>query len=120
MLAARILEKIGLDARTVQRIETIPYHDLALAINAARDEVSAEMGCRVGFHPITDGQYYVGDPFDVGFREKTKHIPLMGGSVLAEFIIPVDDSRVQALSSYKWDAGLTDDLLRTNFRLKHR
>ena len=85
-LAARILEKLGLTADTVKEIETVPYHDLALATNAARDELSAEMGCRIGFHPIADGKYYVGDPFDVGFREETKRIPLMVGSVIAEFM----------------------------------
>ncbi|MGN1021462.1 MAG: carboxylesterase/lipase family protein [Aristaeellaceae bacterium] len=114
-LAARILEKLGLTAGTVKEIETVPYYDLAMAANAARDELSAETGCRIGFRPIPDGRYYAGDPFDVGFREETKHIPLMIGSVLAEFIPPVEDPRAQAQSRYHWDASLTDELLRAKF-----
>lgn len=92
-LAARILEKLGLTADTVKEIETISYHDLAQAANAARAEMSAAMGCRIGFHPIADGSYYLGDPFDVGFREETKHIPLMIGSVIAEFMPSVEDAK---------------------------
>ena len=115
LLAARILEKLGLTADTVKGIETVPYHDLALATNTARNELSAEMECRIGFHPIADGKYYVGDPFDVGFREETKHIPLMVGSVIAEFLNPVDDLRAQTQSKYHWSASLTEELLRAKF-----
>lgn len=114
-LAARILEKLGLTADTVKEIETISYHDLAQAANAARAEMSAAMGCRIGFHPIADGSYYLGDPFDVGFREETKHIPLMIGSVIAEFMPSVEDPRAKNQSRYRWSEDLTDELLRAKY-----
>lgn len=115
LLAARILEKLGLTPEQVKAMESVPYHDLALATNAARDELSAEMGFRVGFHPIADGKYYVGDPFDVGFRPETQHIPLMVGSVIAEFLPPVEDPRAQTSSKYKWSPELTRELLQKKF-----
>lgn len=115
LLAERILKKLGLTANTVKKIETIPYYDLALATNAARNEVSSEIGTRIGFHPIADGKFYLGDPFDVGFRDETKHVPLMVGSVIAEFLNPVSDPRAQVTSRYKWDASLTNELLRAKF-----
>ena len=115
LLAARILDKLGLTAETAKEIETVPYYDLANATNAARDELSAEMGFRVGFHPIADGKYYVGDPFDVGFRPETKNIPLMVGSVIAEFMHPVEDPRAQETSKYNWNPALTQELLQKKF-----
>lgn len=115
LLAERIIKKLGLTANTVKKIETIPYYDLALATNAARNEVSSEIGTRIGFHPIADGKYYLGDPFDVGFRDETKHVPLMVGSVIAEFLNPVSDPRAQVTSRYKWDTSLTNELLRAKF-----
>ena len=85
LLAERLLKHAGLTADEVQKLEELPYSDLAAAANKATAELLEETGERIGWAPVPDGAYYVGDPFEVGFRKETASIPLMVGSVISEF-----------------------------------
>ncbi len=112
-LAAEVLKQAGLTPGTVGQLETIPFHDLAEAANRA-GKVLRDSGIRVGYGPVADGEYYVGSPFDVGFRKETAHIPLMVGSVISEFGGGVNDPRA-AGSKYAWSEDLKAALFRERF-----
>ncbi len=113
-LAALVLKYAGIAESEVEKIETIPYHELAEATNQARAELAEKEGRRVGFSPVADGEYYVCSPFDVGFRKETSHIPLMVGSVITEFSAPLDDPRAVG-SKYHWPSELIQELLQNKY-----
>ena len=64
-------------------METLPYDQLAQAYENAAPKV-AQKGEYVGNHPHKN-QSYFGDAIKHGFREETKKIPLLIGTVLGEF-----------------------------------
>ena len=103
-LAAKVLEYAGIAPDEVQKLEEISYHDLAEAAVKASAEVSA------GWSPVPDGEYYVGYPFEVGFRKETAHIPLMVGSVISEFGGFSDPRAVG--SKHDWSEELKLELIR--------
>lgn len=86
-----MLKELGLGVDEVEKLETIPYAQLAEAYNKVAADVAAA-GSYTGNAPHPD-QDYVGDPLKVGFREETKNIPLMIGTVFGEFDfnMPIDD-----------------------------
>jgi len=104
-LAEKVLEYAGIAPDEVQKLEEIPYHDLAAAANRASEELS------VGWSPVPDGEYYVGYPFEVGFRKETAHIPVMVGSVISEFDTGVRDPRMVGCK-HDWSEELKVDLIR--------
>lgn len=83
-LTKGVLDQLGLDADHIAEIEKIPYYKLARACLNAIDALSDKMGA-LSFGPVYDDDYYKGNPFQVGFREQTKHIPMIIGSCLGEF-----------------------------------
>ncbi len=80
-LVRTMMKELGLE--TVQEMETVPYEQLAAAylkLTAGAREAGKYTGCRP--HP---NRFYVGDPYVVGFRKETAHIPMLVGSVFGEF-----------------------------------
>jgi len=113
-LARLVLKHAGISPENVEKIETIPYLALADAALMALAEVSGDPEMRLGFSPVPDNEYYLGSPFEVGFRPETRDIPLMVGSVITEFVYRVDDER--AVGSRKnWSDELKVDLIRDKF-----
>lgn len=80
----------------VEALETVPYQELTQAYLRAYKELVSEKGIPF-FGPIRNRDY-CGDPMNVGFTENAKKIPVMIGSVFAEFF----------RSSYK-DEKVPDD-----------
>lgn len=83
-----LLEVLGLTRDTVKTIETIPYYQLAKAVNTAEKlymERYPKGKWSGKWAPVSDGDYYLGHPMVVGFREETKHIPILVGSCMGEF-----------------------------------
>ena len=80
-LAEALLAELGL--REVRELETVDYHLLAAAYlkcKPALERAGEYVGCCP--HP---NAFYRGDPLVCGFREETKDIPLLVGSVFGEF-----------------------------------
>lgn len=75
------MKELGLT--DVEELETVPYHDLALAYNKVAPEVG-KTGHYTGGNPMAN-DWYLGDPMVVGFTEHAKTIPVMVGTVLGEF-----------------------------------
>lgn len=78
-----LLEELHLDVENVERLETIPYRQLADAYLKVSPALAAQ-GIYVGNFPKAN-EYYVGAPQDVGFREHAYQIPMMIGTVYGEF-----------------------------------
>lgn len=78
-----MLEELGYGEDEVEKLETVPYYELAEAYNKVSPKIAAK-GCYVGGAPKAN-DWYVGDPREVGFTEAAKKIPVMIGSVFGEF-----------------------------------
>lgn len=81
-LAMALLEELGL--QSVKELETVDYDLLAKAYKKVKP-VLQEDGKYVGCAPHPN-KHYLGDPLIHGFREETKQIPLLVGSVYGEFL----------------------------------
>jgi para-nitrobenzyl esterase len=82
--AEKAAEILGLTRDTIQEIETMDYETVAAAVRKASSELGGNPMSM--WKPISDGEYYIGAPFDVGFRKETSHIPLIVGSCISEFV----------------------------------
>ena len=93
-LAELVLEELGTDA---EGAKTVPYTVLAAAASRAGVRLNRETGMNFMWNPVPDGEYYVGYPSHVGLRRETLHVPLMLGTVFAEFTstysTPIGDCR---------------------------
>lgn len=82
-IVAAILAELGLAESDAAQLETIPYSRLVQAYTRVMPRV-AMTGGYVGGGPLANG-WYRGNPLQHGLREEAKKIPLMVGSVFAEF-----------------------------------
>lgn len=82
-IVTALLAQLGLGEKDVEKLETIPYYELANAYARVSPAIAAQGGY-VGNGPLV-GDYYKGNPLDYGFREHAFEIPLMVGSVFGEF-----------------------------------
>ncbi len=82
-IVAALLKELGLSEDEVEKLETVPFYELANAYTKAAPAIAMQGGY-VGNGPLV-GDYYKGNPLDYGFREHAFEIPLMVGSVFGEF-----------------------------------
>lgn len=68
---------------TIEELQRVPFYFLAQAYRKWKPILFAE-GKNCGDSPYANG-YYVGDPFDIGFRKETAGVPMLIGSVYSEF-----------------------------------
>lgn len=78
-----MLKELGFAEEDVEKLETVPYGQMAAAYNKVYKAL-ANQGIYVGCNPIPN-EFYVGDTKEFGFTEHARSIPLMVGSVMAEF-----------------------------------
>lgn len=80
-LAEAVMAELGIDS--VKELETVDYKLFArayLKVKPALQKAGKYVGCKP--HP---NAFYAGDPCVAGFREETRDVPLMVGSVFSEF-----------------------------------
>ena len=77
-----LLKELG--ESDVNSLETVEWDDLKRAVNKITSSF-AEQGLRLGmlWAPVQN-DWYAGSPWDVGYTEHAKTVPLMIGSVIAE------------------------------------
>ncbi len=89
-LGLKVLEKLGLTAGDVEKLDTIAYQRLVEAGNEAILEISGprQPGSpkMFGFAPSADGDVLLQQPFSPGFAAISDDIPLMIGTTLNELI----------------------------------
>ncbi|MGI5888965.1 MAG: carboxylesterase/lipase family protein [Oscillospiraceae bacterium] len=78
-LASGIMKRLGIEEKDVEKLETVPYGELA---RAAQETMAAE-DMNLMWGPVGNG-WIKGDPLKVGFSEYAKRMPLMAGSVATE------------------------------------
>ena len=80
-LGKALMEELKLES--IKELEEVPYEDLAEAYKKVKPQLLMK-GCYVGGAPFKNA-HYAGDPNIHGFREETKDVPLIVGSVFGEF-----------------------------------
>ncbi len=83
-LLEAMLEALGLDVTEGEKLESIPYEQLAEAYKAVAPQIAAK-GLYTGCAPVANS-FYLGNPRAVGFCEHAKTIPTIVGSVFGEFL----------------------------------
>lgn len=78
-----LLAELGYGENEVEKLETVPYYELAQAYNRVSPALAKE-GAYIGGNPISN-EFYLGDPRVIGFTEHAKTIPVMVGTVFGEF-----------------------------------
>ena len=88
-IVTALLKELGLSENQVEKLETIPYYELANAYLKVSPAIAMQGGY-IGGAPLV-GDYYKGNPLDYGFRERAFETPIMIGSVFGEFaFMPAD------------------------------
>ena len=82
-IVTALLDALGLQADEVEKLETVPYYELAKAYGAVSPQIAMKGGY-VGGGPLPN-DYYRGNPLEKGFRDHANGIPLMIGTVFGEF-----------------------------------
>lgn len=85
VVADYVVKALGLNRETIHEIEEIPFYKLAWAIVQAREAYQKDQHKRLNWQPVVDGDYFLGNGVLHGFREETKHIPMLIGNVFGEF-----------------------------------
>lgn len=80
-LVEALLKELG--EADVSALETVPFEKLRMAYRAVSPGLQAQ-GV-MGWWAPTPNDWYLGDPYDVGFLDWAKDIPVMVGSVIAEW-----------------------------------
>lgn len=83
-LGKKTVELLGLMEETIDEIRTVDYEKLSSAAKKAGEELGFPAGIMM-FEPAPVKGLYEGFADIVGFREETKDIPVMAGTVLGEF-----------------------------------
>ncbi len=117
-IADMLIEQLG--GGGVEKLQTVPFEDLVRAYNAITPKLhelglAGPMG---GWAPVKN-DWYVGDPWEVGYTEHAKTVPLMVGSVIAEMgfmgntpdkdAVPVEQRR--AIIAEKFGEEAADQLI---------
>lgn len=101
-----LLSELGLKADEVERLAEIPFRELSAAFERAQAELRRQW-VYCGETPLPD-RFFLGDWKEIGFRPETAHIPVMVGTVIAEFAFDVCIPHKQSLSEEAQTALLRD------------
>ncbi len=77
-ISLAIMQELGIDPKHVEELETVPFAKLAEAHNKIYPSFF-EANKYAGINPSV-GDYFLGDPREVGFTEHAKTIPVMIGT----------------------------------------
>ena len=115
-LIQALLNELGLKEDEVERLETIPYYELANAYNKVSPALAMQ-GEYIGCTPKPNA-YYKGEGTEVGFRKEATNVPLMVGTVFGEFaMVPlpffkdeVPEECIKEILTQRFGAG-TEELI---------
>ena len=82
-LVDALLKETG--CKNVDALAKLPFDELGKAYNKVAPKLR-EKGEYVGAQGPEKNEWYPGDPFEVGWTEHAKTIPMMAGTVLCEFL----------------------------------
>ncbi len=114
-IAEAVMKEMGLkSAGELEKADYAAFARAYLKVSPALKQAGKYTGCC----PHPNG-FYLGDPLRAGFREETKHIPLMVGSVFGEFSsfapIPwnreMNETEQEELVRSTWGKDIADKLI---------
>jgi len=110
-----VATELGFDKTNIDGIKDVPFDVLVAAWKKVAAELD-EQGVNVNWSPIPNS-YFVGPPQVVGFTEYAKKVPVMVGTMIAEFPtvnIPdksaLSDDDIYAMAKEKFGSG-TDEVV---------
>ena len=83
-LGEKTAELLGLNKDTIEKIREVPYVQLSEAAEKAGAELGFPPGLMMLEPSVTEG-WYIGASEYAGFREETKDVAVLAGTVLGEF-----------------------------------
>ena len=83
-IGQKTVKNLNLNRDNRKEIETMEYETLAAAVAKACEEEKNHLF--TVWSPVADGEYFVGNSLHTGFRKETKHIPVLIGSCVCEFL----------------------------------
>ena len=84
LAADYIVKNLKLTKETIKQIETVSWYDFSAAVIKATWQLRQEGKPTVMWSPVTDDDYYFGNPAHSGWRKESLHIPMIIGSNLGE------------------------------------
>jgi para-nitrobenzyl esterase len=104
--ATMVLKGLGLDAKQIDKLQTVPAEDLIKAQSAVLAKVGFGLGAlanrrRLGFNPVVDGHALPHHPFEPVAPKISANIPLMIGTnkdeilLFAPQLVDLDESAMQ-------------------------
>ncbi len=112
--AELVLEYLKIEPENIGKIKEVCYDELAEAANFAQQQMEKETGKRMMWGPVCDGEYYMGHPLEVGFRETAKNIPILCGTVLGEFMNNFASPKGEG-SKNSWTEAYKKEMLESYF-----
>ncbi|HEY6489974.1 MAG TPA: carboxylesterase/lipase family protein [Terracidiphilus sp.] len=111
-LAAALLEKLGLNGSSVDKLQQIPVDQLEAAAVAVTRRPPApggiidfrRVGAMLGWAPVAGGNALPRQPFDPDAPPQSSQVPLLVGTTLNEFVTATNHPEFMQM---------TDDLLKT-------
>jgi len=122
-VAELTLENLDIPANSVDKLQSIPYEELAEAANKAYLQAGKEFGPErmyigMGWTPVIDGDVIPNNPVSEGFSNQAKDIPLLIGSVANEWMT-IDQWRTMATSQIdnknNWNADEVKQRLKDKY-----
>ncbi len=101
-IVEKMLEVLGLTVDQVEELENVPYDVFVRAYE------KASQGDHRRWGPVAN-DWFLGDPFTVGFSDYAKTVPTMAGTVIAEF------GALRDLEEYTFSDSEKEALVREKF-----
>jgi len=109
-VAELTLQNLGLDASSVDRLQTFPYGELNEASQKALSKAGEERGHKGFFGrsalmwaPVMDGDYIPDQPFGSSAPALCKDIPVMVGTTLNEIPMAAFDPKLRESGNWSFD-----------------
>ncbi len=102
-----VLDQLGYESQEVDKLETVPLDSLQRAFLSQADD-KGFAGIGFSFGPVSN-DWHLGSPTEVGFSEHAKKIPVLVGSVLAEFMKGIRRSDMDSMSPEQRRAFIADE-----------
>ena len=119
------LKNLGISPEELDKLNDVPYAELAAASNKALAQVAEErniinaLGRRsLMWCPVVDGEFIPENPADKKFVDLAKDIPLMVGSVLNEWIsmpLLANMAVTQSDNKNNWDDSKVNEMLTAKY-----
>lgn len=110
------VEELGLTAETIDQIKDVPFDTLVAAWKKAARRLDGE-GVNVDWSPCPNG-FFLGAPQDVGLSDYAKKVPLLTGTMVAEFPqvafddkMSVTEEEIYKMTCERWGADVADKII---------